>query len=498
MSLRANRMSPAHRTLLRYALVCALCLLPDSLARAEGEVERGPSRAAASSLPLPPRANGHDGAATSRTKTASNGGGLWTTVLALGAIVGALALAGRWLKPYLGAPRGLPIEALELLGRRMIEPKVSIHLVRCGGKVLVLGVSPDGVRTLSEIADPHEVERLTETCLNQADSRRPMINPRTTSSRGNAALVLALVTAAMFHSVTQAQDRFEPPRGAGNSTIERLDSRQPQSRPRGAAVQPAAFEQLVAPMVFAPPGAAPNGLDPNLIASPAGIGTSLKVLALMTVLGLVPSILMMTTCFVRFSVVLGLLRQAIGTQHAPPNQVLTALSLFLTFLVMAPVWQRCYDEGIRPYTQPAPGEQPLDDATAFQRTAAPLRQFMAQQIDRAGNADAVWMLLDFQRPAENSPAASRWHEPQSYDDVPLTVLAPAYLLSELKVAFLIGFQIFLPFLVIDLVVASILTSLGLTMLPPSLISLPFKLLLFVLIDGWFLTVGMLLESVRVI
>ncbi|MBC8113026.1 MAG: flagellar biosynthetic protein FliO, partial [Candidatus Saccharimonas sp.] len=163
MSLRADRMSPAHRTLLRNALVCALCLLPHSSARAEGELERGPSRAAASSLPLPPRANGHDGVATSRPKSAANGGGLWTTVLALGAIVGALALAGRWLKPYLGAPRGLPIEALELLGRRLIEPKVSIHLVRCGGKVLVLGVSPDGVRTLSEIADPHEVDRLTET-----------------------------------------------------------------------------------------------------------------------------------------------------------------------------------------------------------------------------------------------------------------------------------------------------------------------------------------------
>jgi flagellar biosynthesis protein FliP len=309
-------------------------------------------------------------------------------------------------------------------------------------------------------------------------------------------LRIALTMAFTCHSLAHAQDRFEPPLGAGISPIERLDVRQPGQRPRGAAVRPAAFEQPVAPIVVALPPAT-NSLDPNLLASPAGISTSLKVLALMTVLGLVPSILMMTTCFVRFSVVLGLLRQAIGTQHAPPNQVLTALSLFLTFLVMAPVWQRCYEEGIRPYTQPAPGERPLDDATAFERTAAPLRQFMSQQIDRAGNADAIWMLLDFQRPAENSPAASRWHEPQSYDDVPLTVLAPAYLLSELKVAFLIGFQIFLPFLVIDLVVASILTSLGLTMLPPSLISLPFKLLLFVLIDGWFLTVGMLLESVRV-
>ena len=230
--------------------------------------------------------------------------------------------------------------------------------------------------------------------------------------------------------------------------------------------------------------------------SPATVATSLKMLALVTVMGLVPSIAMMTTCFVRFTVVLGLLRQALGTPQALPNQIVTALGLFMTFLVMAPVWQSCYDDGIRPYTQPADGTAALDEATAFLRTMAPLRSFMSRQIDRAGNADGVWMLIDFQRPDKQSPGASNWTEPQSYDDVPLTVLIPAYLLSELKVSFLIGFQLFLPFLVIDLVVASILTSLGLSMLPPSLVSLPFKLLLFVLIDGWFLTIGMLLESVR--
>ena len=221
------------------------------------------------------------------------------------------------------------------------------------------------------------------------------------------------------------------------------------------------------------------------------------MLALMTVFSLAPSILMMTTCFVRFAVVLGLLRQALGTQQGPPNQVLTAICLFLTFLVMSPIWQRCYDEGIRPYTNPAAGEQPLDEAAALTRTIAPVRRFMSEQIDKTGNAEAVWMLLEFQRPPTDSAAAENWHEPENYDEVPFTVLAPAYLLSELKVAFLIGFQLFLPFLVIDLVVATILTSLGLTMLPPSMVSIPFKLLLFVLIDGWFLTVGMLLESVRV-
>lgn len=265
--------------------------------------------------------------------------------------------------------------------------------------------------------------------------------------------------------------------------------------PLPAERPPARFDEVVPQ---AQPAIVARGIGPasQSLTDPAAVSASLKVLAAVTVLGLVPSILLMTTCFVRFTVVLGLLRQALGTPQALPNQILTALAMFLTFLVMAPIWQRSYEEGIQPYTNPVAGAQPLDEATAFQRSAAPLRDFMARQIDRAGNADAVWMLIDYQRPDSTSPAAADWREPQGYDDVPLNILAPAYLLSELKVAFVIGFQIFLPFLVIDLVVASILTSLGLNMLPPSMISLPFKLLLFVLIDGWFLTIGMLLESVR--
>ncbi|HET6425772.1 MAG TPA: flagellar type III secretion system pore protein FliP, partial [Planctomycetaceae bacterium] len=222
----------------------------------------------------------------------------------------------------------------------------------------------------------------------------------------------------------------------------------------------------------------------------------LKVMLLLTVLSLAPSILMMTTCFVRFVIVLGLLRQALGTQQLPPNQVVVSLCLFLTAMVMMPVWQESYDSGIRPYSYPAPGEAPIDEYTAFQRAVAPVRRFMADQIDRADNGDAIWMFLDYQRPAAGSVAARTYVEPQSYDEVPLSVLIPAYMLSELKTAFLIGFQIYLPFLVIDLVISALLISMGMMMLPPVLISLPLKLLLFVLIDGWFLTVGMLLESVR--
>lgn len=297
---------------------------------------------------------------------------------------------------------------------------------------------------------------------------------------GISAICLLLVTVHAAH----AQER---PARPNPFPVEQVEVRQ-QSAPQPKPVVPVRFNEEANPP--APLTTSSSFTDP------ATVGTSLKVLVAVTVLGLVPSILLMTTCFVRFTVVLGLLRQAMGTPQALPNQILTALGMFMTFLVMAPVWQRSYDEGIRPYTNPTTGSQPVDETMAFQRSAAPLRDFMARQIDQAGNADAVWMLIDYQRPDSKSPGASTWREPKSYDDVPLTVLAPAYLLSELKVAFLIGFQIFLPFLVIDLVVASILTSLGLNMLPPSMISLPFKLLLFVLIDGWFLTVGMLLESVR--
>lgn len=242
--------------------------------------------------------------------------------------------------------------------------------------------------------------------------------------------------------------------------------------------------------------AIPAGLDASNLTSRSGLSNTLKIMFLLTVLTLAPSILMMTTCFIRFVIVLGLLRQALGTQQLPPNQVITSICLFLTFLVMTPVWTEAYESGIRPYTSPKSGEPMIDEWTAFNRTVAPIRNFMAEQIDRTGSSDSVWMFIDFLRPPADSPAFTTWQEPQTYDDVPLVALLPAYMLSELKVSFLIAFQIYLPFLIIDMVISSILISMGMMMLPPVLISLPFKLLLFVMIDGWFLTVGMLLESVR--
>ncbi len=234
--------------------------------------------------------------------------------------------------------------------------------------------------------------------------------------------------------------------------------------------------------------------------SPGGMTSTLKIMLLMTVISLAPSILIMTTCFIRFVIVLGLLRQALGTQQLPPNQVIISLCLFLTLMIMSPVWQESYEQGIAPYTQgrPIPGLLPGEDPVerVFHNTVRPLRQFMSDQIDKTGNEAGVWTLLEFHRPDPTSAAGQNYRDPKNFDEVPLSVLLPAYMLSELKTAFVIGFQLYLPFVVIDMVISSILISMGMMMLPPVLISLPFKLLLFVMIDGWFLVVGMLLESVR--
>ena len=215
--------------------------------------------------------------------------------------------------------------------------------------------------------------------------------------------------------------------------------------------------------------------------SPEGLSSSLQVMLLLTVISLAPAVLMMTTCFVRIVVVLGLLRQALGTQQLPPSQVITSIALFMTLLIMSPVWNRVYTEAIQPYSA---HEMTLEEA--WDTGIKPVRQFMSAQINRTGNSNDVWLFYKY-LPKGTPP-------PTSYDDVPLTALLPAFMLSELKTSFLIGFQIYLPFLIIDLVIASVTISMGMLMLPPVLISLPFKLLLFVLVDGWHLVVGMLMDS----
>jgi flagellar biosynthetic protein FliP len=230
----------------------------------------------------------------------------------------------------------------------------------------------------------------------------------------------------------------------------------------------------------------PGGIGgPERWTSPEGLASALEVMVLLTVVSLAPAVLMMTTCFVRIAVVLGLLRQALGTQQLPPNQVMTSIALFMTLLVMSPVWNKVYSEAVVPYTA-----REISLEQAWTAGVKPVRKFMSAQIERTGNSGAVWLFYKY-LPAD-TPA------PSSYDDVPLTALLPAFVLSELKTAFLIGFQIYLPFLVLDVVIASVTISMGMLMLPPALISLPFKLLLFVLVDGWHLVVGMLMDSFEIL
>lgn len=488
----------ARRTLAGVVLALCLCLSAGLIAVAEDQ-PTPTHRESKRSLPLPPRLVASESREPLRGKNVSSPAGLWSTVLSLGLVVGAIVAVGRGLKRYgVRTPQTLPAEAFEILGRRMIEPRVAVQFVKCGSRILVLGVGPEGARTLAEIEDAAEVQHLTEACIGSARQGRLAETPGLSGTPiaavlkpgaggfGRRAMICLAGVGFLLSSGTATEAQNNRPR----STVKRTQGLPPERtvvKEAESLVEPVKSENEV-----------PSSVDIPQFVSPQQLGLSFKMIALMTVFSLAPSILMMTTCFVRFSVALGLLRQALGTQQGPPNQVLTAICLFLTFLVMSPVWQRCYDEGIRPYTQPATGEAAIEEVTALTRTVAPIRTFMSQQIEKASNGDAVWMLLDYQRPVTDSASAGQWNDPQSYDEVPLTVLAPAYLLSELKVGFLIGFQLFLPFLVIDLVVAMVLTSLGLTTMPPSMVSLPCKLLLFVMIDGWFLTVGMLLESVRTV
>lgn len=216
------------------------------------------------------------------------------------------------------------------------------------------------------------------------------------------------------------------------------------------------------------------------------VSTSLKIFVIMTVLTLAPSILVMTTSFARIMIVLALLRQAIGTQQLPPSQVLVGLSLFLTFLVMHPTYSKIYKEAIGPYLA---GDPAMDQQRAWKITEGYMRDFMFDQIEHTRNEEDIYLFLEYAR-QEPIPVDQR----VTRGDVGTVALVPAFILSELKTSFVMGFRMYLPFLVIDMVIATVLISMGMLMLPPVLISLPFKLLLFVLADGWHLVCSSLLNG----
>jgi flagellar biosynthetic protein FliP len=219
-----------------------------------------------------------------------------------------------------------------------------------------------------------------------------------------------------------------------------------------------------------------QSLNIDLGGSPASATSRIiQLVALTTVLSLAPSILVMVTSFTRFVVVMGFLRQALGTQQAPPNTVLVSLAMFMTAFVMAPTFEKAWETGIQPVMDGS-----LDEMEGFERAIKPFHAFMSRHV----RPQDLKLFMDL----------SKAKEVANPEDVPLKALIPAFMISELRRAFEIGFLIFLPFLIIDMVIASVLMSMGMMMIPPAMISLPFKLIFFVLVDGWYLVVGSLVQS----
>jgi flagellar biosynthetic protein FliP len=225
---------------------------------------------------------------------------------------------------------------------------------------------------------------------------------------------------------------------------------------------------------------AAGGTNPSVTidlgqSGPKQIAVVLQILALLTVLSLAPALFIMVTSFTRIVIVLSFLRQALGTQQVPPNQVLISLALFLTIFVMAPVGQTVYSQAVEPLLA-----EKISYEEAWTKGIQPIRGFMLKQVR--------------EKDLELFIELSKLPKPETVDQVPIHVVIPAFILSELRVSFQIGFLLYIPFLIIDMVVASILMAMGMMMLPPVMISLPFKLILFVLADGWYLIVGSLVKS----
>ncbi|MGD8242173.1 MAG: flagellar type III secretion system pore protein FliP [Desulfobacterales bacterium] len=208
---------------------------------------------------------------------------------------------------------------------------------------------------------------------------------------------------------------------------------------------------------------------------PGKTSVVMQIFLLLTILSLAPSLLVMLTSFTRIAIVLSVMRQAIGTQSMPPNQIIIGLALFLTLFIMTPVWQTVHQDALKPYL-----DNQISQGEAFERALRPVRAFMFKQTREKDLA----MMID----------VAKQPRPGSIEDVATTVLIPSFIISELKTAFQMAFMLYVPFLIIDMVVASVLLSMGMMMLPPVMVSLPFKLMLFVLADGWHLIVGSLVKG----
>lgn len=370
-----------------------------------------------------------------------------------------------------------PAEVFAVLGEASLGGQHVARIVRFGPKTILVGVSGATCTTLAEIDDPGATEAITAACL-------PTAAARSSSTATRLGLPLRVRAAAR----------------ALLGVFLLLMASLPNTPSRGDEATATALPDLpatsLAPAPPKPIGTLAGGRPTTDIAAlpawsdlttrslgPRSVDGILSAVILFGVASIAPAILLMTTSFVRMSVVLSLVRQGLGTQGLPSNQIVTSLALFLSLLVMWPVWTSAYREGVQPLQ-----EGKIDASTAFERGSVPVRRWMAGQIERAGNRQTMLLFL------ARHPSAP--HEVRSYDDVPLETLLPAFLVSELKTAFSIGVRLLLPFLVLDLLVATLLASTGLGMVSPATVSLPLKLVVFVMADGWSLVVQSLLDGVR--
>ena len=350
---------------------------------------------------------------------------------------------------------------IEVLENHHLGVKKSISLVRVPGKLLVLGICADRIRLLDTLADtPGSAldDGLVDTS-DKAAIRQQMPASAPTSFGSVLADRLKRIVRKGLNAapVAPGQRRITRIILFGLLTLILLGWVVPTGD---------AQAQTPAPLFSI-------GLDQ---AKDQGqVAVVMQLFLLMTVLSLAPSILIMLTSFTRIAIVFSLLRQAMGTNQLPPNQVVIGLALFLTFYVMAPVWQQVNQDALQPLIT-----KQIDQQQALNKALGPIRTFMISQTREKDLA----LLVNIAKIAR----------PANIGDVPTTVLIPAFIISELKTAFQIGFMLYVPFLIIDMVVASVLLSMGMMMLPPIMVSLPFKLMIFVLADGWHLIVGSLVKS----
>jgi flagellar biosynthesis protein FliP len=388
----------------------------------------------------------------------------WRVVGLLAVVAGGLLAVRRYATPRVAA---LPPDVFEVLGTGSLGGPHPVRVVRFGPKTLLVSVSAGGCHTLSEITDAEATECIARACRGQHPPLRPA---------GRAAAAAVLMSLALFAAHPAHAD--EPPAAANEPAVVAVEP---------AAVTPAvaADDGAVAPATLpTSPGSgaeAVGGLVRSLVGT-RSLDATLSAALMFGVVSLAPAVLLMTTCFVRMSVVLSLVRQGLGTAQLPSNQIVTSLALFLSAMVMWPVWTTAYRAGVEPYQAGT-----ITLSQAYEQGSLPIRRWMANQIEQAGNRDTMLLFL------ERHPDAPR--QPATYDEVPLETLLPAFLVSELETAFTIGFRMLLPFLVLDVLVATLVVSTGLVMLPPTLVSLPLKLLVFVMADGWSLVVKSLLDSV---